>query len=69
MLMVQARVSIAVKNHHDKNKLGRKEFIWLIFPYHCSPLKEVRTGTHTEQEPGDRSGCRGRFLACSFSKG
>lgn len=24
MLMVQARVFIAVKNHHDKNKLGRK---------------------------------------------
>lgn len=42
MLIVQARVSITVKNHQDKNKVGRKGFVWLTLPYHCSPLKEVR---------------------------
>lgn len=26
--------------------------IRLLLPYHCSPSKEVRAGTHTGQEPG-----------------
>ena len=30
-----------------KSKLGKKEFIWLTHPYHCSSLKEVRTETQT----------------------
>jgi hypothetical protein len=29
--------------------------IRLTRPHHCSSLKEVRTGTHTGQEPGVRS--------------
>ena len=39
--------------------MGREEFIWLALPYHCSSSKEVRTGTHTGQEPGGRSWYRG----------
>jgi hypothetical protein len=27
--------------HHDQSNLKWKRFIWLIFPYHCSVLKEV----------------------------
>ena len=38
-----------------KSKLVRKEFIWLTPPHCCSSSKEVRTGTHTGQEPGGRS--------------
>jgi hypothetical protein len=33
-----------------------KEMVyWLTLAYHCSLLKEVRTGTQTGKEPGDRS--------------
>jgi len=28
-------------------------------PQYCSPLKEVRIGAQTGQNPGDRSRCRG----------
>ena len=54
-----------------KSKSRRKGFVWL--PYHCSSLKEVRTGTQVGQEAGDRSWCRGHggvlltallFMAC-----
>jgi hypothetical protein len=37
-----------------KNNLGRKGFIWLTLPHHCSSLKEDRTETQTGQEPGGR---------------
>lgn len=30
-----------------------------MVPYHCSPLKEIRTITQTGQEPGSRSCYRG----------
>lgn len=55
MLTVLIRVSIAVMRHHDKNKLGREGLIQLTLPHHCLLLKEVRTGTQAEQEPGGRS--------------
>jgi hypothetical protein len=35
-----------------KKQLGRKGFIRLAFPYCCSSLKEVRTGTQAGQEAG-----------------
>jgi hypothetical protein len=53
--VVFSRVSIAVTKHHDKIKLGRKGFIWFVFPHCCSLLKEVRTGTQTGQGIGGRS--------------
>ena len=34
-----------------KKQVGRKEFIQLMLPHHSSSMKEVRTGTQTEQEP------------------
>jgi hypothetical protein len=48
-------VTIAVMKVYEQSNLGRKRFIWLRLPYHCSSLKVVRTGTHTGQEPGGRS--------------
>ena len=39
------RVSIAVIKHHGQSNLGKKMFPWFMLPYHCSSLKEVRTGT------------------------
>jgi hypothetical protein len=38
------RVSIAAMKPHDQNNWGRKGFIWLTLPHHCSSSKEVRTG-------------------------
>jgi len=49
------RVTLVVMKHHDQSNLGREEFILLSLPHHCSPLKEIRTGTETGQEPGSRS--------------
>jgi hypothetical protein len=49
MSPVLVQVSIAVMKSHDhKNKLEKKEFIWLILPHCRTSLKEVRTGTQTE---------------------
>jgi hypothetical protein len=31
----------------SKSKLGRKGLIWLMCPYHCPSVKEVRAGTQT----------------------
>jgi hypothetical protein len=53
--LVLVRVIIAVMKYHDQSNFGRKEFIQLIFPYHCSSSEEVRTGTQTGQESGVRS--------------
>lgn len=36
-----------------------KGFIRLILPHGSPSLKGVRAGTHTGQEPGGRSPCRG----------
>jgi hypothetical protein len=44
-ISVLLMASIVVTKHHDQNNLGREGFIWLTFPYHCSSLKKVRTGT------------------------
>jgi hypothetical protein len=55
VIRARLRVSIAVVKHHDESNLERKGFIQLTLPYHCSSLKEFRTGTHTGQDPGDRS--------------
>lgn len=38
------RVTLAVIKHHVQSNTGRKGFIWFISPYHCSYLKEVKTG-------------------------
>ena len=32
---------------NGQSHLGRKGFIWLMFPYHCSSSKEVKTETET----------------------
>jgi len=56
--------------HCDQSKLRRKAFIWLTLPYYCSSSKEVRTGTHTGQEPeagADAEAMEGCcLLACSL---
>ena len=49
------RVFIAMMKHHDKKQVGKKGFMLLILLYHCSRLKEVRTGIQIRQEPGGRS--------------
>ena len=54
-ITVLVRVTIAVMKHHDQGNLGKKGFIQLTLPYHCSSSKEVRTGTQTWQEPAGRS--------------
>lgn len=42
--------------HHDQRNLGRKGFVWLVFPHHCSPLKEVRAGTQAGLAAGTQAG-------------
>jgi hypothetical protein len=54
-MSVLVKVTIAVMKHHDQNNLGRKGFIWLTLPHHCSSWKEVGTGTKTGQESRGRS--------------
>lgn len=49
------RVAIAVMKHYDQKHLGRKGFIVLMIPHHCSSSKKIRTGTQAWQEPGGRS--------------
>ena len=48
-------VTVAVLKHNNQQNLGRKEFIWFKFPYHCLSPMEVRTGTQAGQEAGGRS--------------
>jgi hypothetical protein len=55
-LAVFVRITIAVMKHHDQSKLG---LFGLDFQHHSSSLKEIRTGTQTEQKPGGRSWCKG----------
>lgn len=43
------------QNTMTKEQGGQKGFMWLTFPYCCSLLKEVRTGSQTQQDPR----CRG----------
>jgi hypothetical protein len=53
---VSLRVSIAaMKQSGQKSKLGRKGFIQCILPQHCPSLNEVRTRTHTGQDPRGKS--------------
>jgi hypothetical protein len=42
---VSVQVIIAAMKHLYERYFGIKGFIWLTLPYHCSSLKEVRTGT------------------------
>lgn len=49
------RVPTAVVKHHDQSKLGRKFSLQLVFPQYSFSLKEVRAGTATMQDLGDRS--------------
>jgi hypothetical protein len=53
--IVLVRVAMAVMKHHDQSTLEREGLIRLLLPQHCSSLKEIRTGTQTEQEPGGRN--------------
>jgi len=53
------RATTAVMKHHDQKQFGKKGFLCLILPYHCSSSKEVRTGTQTGQEPEGRGWGRG----------
>ena len=48
-----------MKHHDHKRKLWRKGCLQLLLPHCSSSPKEVRTGTHTGQEPGGRSWYRG----------
>jgi hypothetical protein len=50
-------VSSAVMMHHDQKQAGEEGASTL--PDHCKSLKEVRTWSQTEQEPGGRSWCSG----------
>jgi hypothetical protein len=43
------------KAPEPKSKLGKKGFIWLPLPSHCTSLKGVGTRTQTGQAPGGRS--------------
>jgi hypothetical protein len=50
---VLADVAIAVRKHYDRRQLGEG---WVCLAYvSWSSLEDVRTGTHTGQEPGGRS--------------
>jgi hypothetical protein len=40
IILIILRVSTAATKHYDQSNLGRKGFVCLIFPQHCSPLKE-----------------------------
>ena len=65
---VLVRASIAVMKHYDQSNLGRKGFVWLTLPHHCSSLKEVRTGTQgRNKEAGADAEAmeRGCLLACT----
>jgi hypothetical protein len=63
---VLVRFSIPAQTSWPRNKLGRKGFIQLTFPYCCSSPKEVRTGTQAGQEAGaDAEAMEGcSLLAC-----
>jgi hypothetical protein len=49
------RVSIPAQHTITKNQVGEERFAQLTFPHCCLSPNEVRTGTHTGQELGDRS--------------
>ena len=50
---VLVRVSIALMKHRgQKSKLGRKGFIWLILPHHCSSGQELIQGRNVEAGAG-----------------
>jgi hypothetical protein len=50
----------AVMKHHDQEQAGEIRIIQLtLLPCGLS-LKEVRTGTQAEQEPGGRAGAEAR---------
>ena len=40
--------------HHDKNNVGKKEFIWLICSDQRLSLREVWAGTQAEAEAENR---------------
>jgi hypothetical protein len=47
---VLVRVSTPAQTSWPRSTLERKGFIQLILPHFCSPLKKVRTGSHTGRE-------------------
>ena len=48
-------VTVAKMKHRDQKRLGRKGFIQLTLPYHCSSLEESGLELTQGQEPGGRS--------------
>lgn len=52
---VLLRVTIAVMTHRDQSSVGRKGFIQLTLLHYSLLLKEVRSGTQTQQEPGGQN--------------
>jgi hypothetical protein len=55
-LTVLVKLSPAVIKHHDQEQLG-KERVWLMLPYCCLSLKEIRAETQTRHKRGGRSWC------------
>jgi len=55
--MVLVRVCISAQNIMTKKQVGEERVY--SFPHCCSSPKEVRAGTHSGQELGSRSWCRG----------
>ena len=62
---VLVRVSIALMKHRgQKSKLGRKGFIWLILPHHCSSGQELIQGRNVEAGAGAEAMEECCLLAC-----
>jgi hypothetical protein len=48
---------------HQRN-LGKKGFIWIALPQHCSSLKKIKTGTQSGKEFERINGCRSNGDMC-----
>lgn len=55
------------QNTMAKSELGRKGFIQITLPHWWSPLKEVRTGSNAEQEPGGTAAGRAMGGCCMLA--
>ena len=51
MGIVLVKVAFAVMKQQYQRHLGRKACVQLTLLYHCSSLRDVRTGTQTGQKP------------------
>ena len=55
-IIVEVRFTIVVINHLGQNDLGKKEFMWLIFPHHSLSLT-VRMGPEAGVDAEAREEC------------